>query len=87
VTKLAHHRALVVSPARGCGDLAGEARLLREEAQSRYSEVDLLVAAMRDHIRDLQAERDRLLAELDAIRARTALEATPWLWRGMKPAR
>ena len=73
------HRALT--------DLASDARRLREEAQRRYGEVDLLVAALRDHVRDLQIERDRLRGELDHAANRAHLSAAEWMWRGMKPAR
>ena len=80
----AHRWALVASPARGCTDLATDARRLREDAQARFGEVDLLVAALRDHVRDLQVERDRLSAELDELRNAAHLNAANWLWRGMK---
>lgn len=69
------------------GDVAADARRLREEAQSRYREVDLLVAALRDHVRDLQIERDRLRTELERLSAQASLGASGWMWRGMKPAR
>ena len=67
--------------------LAGDARRLREEAQRRYGEVDLLVAALRDHVRDLQLERDRLRAELERLSTQSRLSNSAWMWRGMKPAR
>ena len=76
-----------MSPSRGCTDLAGEARRLREDAQDRYGEVDLLVAALRDHVRDLQVERDRLRAELESVKGQAQLESATWMWRGMKPGR
>ena len=73
-------------------DLAGETAELRRLAEARYSEVDLLVAALREHIRDLRAERDRLVAELDRTRQdhehlaeSLRLSATTWLERGSKP--
>lgn len=75
-------------------ELAQEAAELRQLAQSRYSEVDLLVAALREHIADLRLERDRLVAELD--RARETEErlreererlGSDWLWRGTKGPR
>lgn len=87
MSKTAHRRALIVSPSRGCADLAGEARRLREDAQARYGEVDLLVAALRDHVRDLQIERDRLRAELESVKGQAQLESATWMWRGMKPGR
>lgn len=77
--------ALVKS--RTLSDLAGEARRLREDAQRRYGEVDLLVAALRDHVRDLQVERDCLRAELERARTHARLSTSDWMWRGMKPAR
>ncbi|MGE5596616.1 MAG: hypothetical protein ACM3S1_11355 [Hyphomicrobiales bacterium] len=68
-------------------DLAAELRELRERAQARYSEADLLVAALRDHIRDLQIERDRLLAELARLRDEARRANATWLWRGSKQNR
>lgn len=67
--------------------LAEELRRLREEARSRTSEVDLLVAALKDHIRDLQAERDHLRAELTRSTEARLLESAEWLHRGMKGPR
>jgi hypothetical protein len=75
-------------------ELQREAAALRELAQTRYSEVDLLVAALREHITDLRRERDRLVAELD--RSRRVEEVlqdenrrlqSQWMWRGLKPPR
>jgi hypothetical protein len=73
-------------------DLLREAAELREVAQSRYSEVDLLVSALREHIADLRAERDRLVTELAHQRAKeVALVdeqrriSSDWMWRGVKP--
>jgi len=67
--------------------LAVEARALREEARSRYGEVDLLVAALRDHIADLQIERDRLLTEVARLRDDARRTGAGWLLRGAKPNR
>lgn len=64
--------------------LALEARMLREEAQARYSEVDLLVAALRDHIKDLRQERDRLLSEVARLRDGARRHSAAWLLRGSK---
>jgi hypothetical protein len=69
------------------GDAAIEVRRLREEARSRYGEVDLLVAALRDHVRDLQAERDALRAELAVRDEATRRAGATWLWRGSKANR
>jgi hypothetical protein len=67
--------------------MAAEVRLVREEAERRYNETDLLVAALRDHVRDLQAERDRLRLELEALRDTERLKSAGWLWRGTKGPR
>ena len=77
--------ALVVAANRG--DLATEVRKLRDAAESRYSEVDLLVATLRDHIRDLQIERDRLRSQLHAAHERRRLDSAAWLHRGLKSPR
>jgi hypothetical protein len=61
-----------------------EVRRLRGDAQSRYTEVDLLVAALREHVRDLRAERDALRAQLVRAAEERRLESSSWLWRGMK---
>ena len=67
--------------------LALEARTLREEARARYGEVDLLVAALRDHINDLRIERDRLLTEVAHLRDDARRTGATWLSRGAKPNR
>ncbi len=67
--------------------MAIEARTLREEAQARYGEVDLLVAALRDHIKDLRIERDRLLTEVARLRDDARRSGSSWLSRGAKPNR
>lgn len=73
-------------------ELQREAAELREIATTRYSEVDLLVAALREHIADLRQERDRLVAELERSREAEVelLEeqrrlGSDWMWRGVKP--
>ena len=78
---------MIIAPARPREALAAEIRLVREEAASRVTEVDLLVAAMRDHIRDLQAERDWLRAELARSNEARALMGATWLHRGQKANR
>jgi hypothetical protein len=75
----------LLSPQRG--DLSHEIGRLRLEATERYTEVDLLVAAMREHIEDLRRERDRLLAELERTRDDLRRRESPWLVRGQKPPR
>jgi hypothetical protein len=77
---------VITLPARERGDIATQIRLVREQAVARVSEVDLLVAALRDHVRDLQAERDFLRAELVKANARTIAEAA-MLLRGQKQNR
>jgi hypothetical protein len=75
----------VMSPRRG--DISQEIGRLRREAAERYTEVDLLVAAMREHIEDLRRERDRLIAELERTRDDLRRRESPWLERGQKPPR
>jgi hypothetical protein len=73
-------------------ELQREAAELRELAQTKYTEVDLLVAALREHIADLRQERDRLVAELERSRENEQLledeqrrSSSDWMWRGVKP--
>jgi hypothetical protein len=66
------------------GDIAHELRQVREQAVARVTEVDLLVAAMRDHIRDLQAERDWLRSELARVHEAHRLSGAAWMARGQK---
>jgi hypothetical protein len=73
-------------PARDRGEIATEIRLVRERAVARVSEMDLLVAALRDHVRDLQAERDYLRTQLAHANARTIVDAMQLL-RGQKANR
>jgi chromosome segregation ATPase len=62
-------RALAIqSPTRP--QARGDIRVLRRDAERRYAETDLLVAALNDHIRDLRAERDRLARDLEEARAK-----------------
>ena len=68
-------------------DAAIEAASLRAEAETRYGEVDLLVAALREHIEDLRLERDRLLRDVSRMRDDLRRERAGWLERGMKPSR
>lgn len=77
-------RTLSLTPAHGCGDVGSEIRRLRAEAQARVSEVDLLVAALQDHIKDLRAERDWLRAELERARETQQLAGAAWVQRGLK---
>lgn len=67
--------------------IATEVRRIREAAEVRYSEVDLLVATLKDHIRDLQRERDYLRAQLATSQEARRLESATWLQRGQKPIR
>ena len=76
---------MITLPARS--DLQHELRLVREQAVARVSEVDLLVAALRDHIKDLQSERDWLRAELARVHEAHALAGAHWMQRGQKANR
>ncbi len=78
---------VAVVVARQPSDLVLEVGRLRREATERYTEVDLLVAAMREHIADLRAERDRLAAALEHARDALRRHDSPWLARGQKPPR
>ena len=75
---------LSLVPTHGRGDVGSEIRELRAEARARVSEVDLLVAALQDHIKDLREERDWLRAELARARETQELAAAGWLQRGLK---
>jgi chromosome segregation ATPase len=73
----------------GGAQLQAELRRLRGETERRYTEVDLLVAALREHIADLRSERDHLRGEVDRLHARLAAlehreQVMPWLLRGSK---
>ncbi len=61
-----------------------EAAGLRADAELRYGEVDLLVAALRDHAQDLRHERDVLLSEVARLRDDVRKARSPWLERGLK---
>lgn len=78
---------MITSVGRHAGDFATEIRLVREQAIARVTEVDLLVAALRDHIKDLQQERDFLRAELARANDARALSGATWLHRGQKANR
>ncbi|MEO6398130.1 MAG: hypothetical protein ABIP13_06645 [Tepidiformaceae bacterium] len=77
----------LTSPQRATVEFVDDARRLREDSVRGYREVDLLVAALRDHVRDLQQERDQLRAELAQVHAVARLGAAEWMWRGMKATR
>lgn len=77
-------RTMSPAPPHARSEAATEIRRLRSEARARVSEVDLLVAALQDHIRDLQAERDWLRAELARLRSAQELAGAGWLQRGFK---
>jgi len=78
---------VITAPARSHGSIASEIRLVREQAVARVSEVDVLVVDLRDHIKDLQAERDWLRAELARTNEARALAGATWLHRGQKANR
>jgi hypothetical protein len=79
--------AVIRLPVPSRAQLAAEIREVREQAVTRVSEVDLLVAALRDHITDLQAERDWLRAELARANEARELAGATWLHRGQKANR
>jgi len=62
-------------------------RRLRQDARRSYAEVDLVIAALRDNLRDLRIERDRLEREVARLRDDIRRTNTPWLARGTKPNR
>lgn len=62
-------------------------RRLRQDARRSYAEVDLVIAALRDNLRDLRIERDRLEREVERLRDDLRRTNTPWLARGTKPNR
>ena len=75
-------------------DVSARVAELREIARARYTEVDLLVAALREHIADLRTERDRLVGEVERLRARLDVIdedrrrlSSTWLFRGQKGPR
>ena len=82
-----HSRAIAPHKPWRRDSLAAEARELREAAEQRYTEVDLVVAALKDHIRDLQIERERLLAQVAQLQDDADRRAATWMWRGQKPVR
>jgi hypothetical protein len=47
--------------------------------------MDLLVAALRDHIKDLREERDWLRGELERANNANAVSNAAWMHRGQKP--
>jgi hypothetical protein len=67
--------------------VSAQARELRREAESRLTEVHLLVAALQEHIADLRLERDRLAAENANLREQVRLRDTAWMLRGVKQNR
>ncbi|WP_322817708.1 hypothetical protein [Tepidiforma sp.] len=67
--------------------LRADIATVRQQALARITEMDLLVAALREHIRDLQAERDLLRAELAHLRREYHLQRSRSLARGLRPQR
>jgi len=91
---MSDQRPIVALPADIRERLSREVQAVRAGALARYTEVDLLVAALREHIRDLRSERDYLRDELARVQRRLEIaeEAarranTSWMWRGIKPPR
>lgn len=79
------HDLVPASRVAGGASVATEARRLRHEAARRYRETDLIAAAMREHIADLQRERDHLLTEIARLRDQVRRESAAWLLRGQRP--
>ncbi len=78
-------RSLVLSSAPARRDVPAEAAALRREAETRVTEVHLLVAALQEHIQDLRVERDRLLDEVAFLRQEVGrAEARGFFQRGLK---
>lgn len=67
--------------------LRADIATVRQQALARITEMDLLVAALREHIRDLQTERDLLRAELAHLRRAYHLQGSRSLARGLRPQR
>jgi len=78
---------VITVPTREHAEIATEIRLVRERAVARVTEMDLLVAALRDHIKDLREERDWLRAELSRANEARSLSGATWLHRGQKSNR
>ncbi len=78
---------MISVPSREHGEIATEIRLVRERAVARVTEMDLLVAALRDHIKDLREERDWLRTELARSNEARNLSGATWLHRGQKSNR
>ncbi len=75
-------------------DLLHEVAELRDRARAGVTEVDLLIAALRDNLEDLRREREQLLqalgrarAHIEAVEDERRREGASWLWRGMKQPR
>ena len=89
---MAGNRHLIALPDDVRERVSQELEELRGDAAARYTEVDLLVAAFREHIDDLRSERDflrdevaRLSTRIDSLEHSTPAPA--WLLRGVKPPR
>ena len=91
VPNVADEGRLVSLPADVRERYARQVEALRADATARYTEVDLLVAAFREHIDDLRSERDFLRGELERLHTENhelrAAAVPSWLWRGVKPPR
>ena len=91
---MASERPVVALPSEVRERLARELREVRSQAVAGYTEVDLLIAAMKEHIEDLRSERDtlrqhvnQLQASLDAVSEERRRVSAQWMWRGTKPLR
>jgi cell division protein FtsB len=91
---LASDRPVVALPAEVREQLARELREVRSKAVAGYTEVDLLIAAMKEHIADLRSERDTLRRQVSQLQDSLAAVSeerrrvtAQWMWRGTKPLR
>ncbi len=75
-------------------DLAADGQRTREAAVAQHAEIDLLVAALREHVADLRLERNRLIEEnqrladeLHELQQRDAAAGEQWLISRQKTQR
>jgi hypothetical protein len=76
---------LTIAPPRGDSARSGGASPL--PVGRVHTETDLLVAALQDHVRDLQRERAMLRDEVGKLRADLAHAHSVSIWGRMKPVR
>lgn len=79
------HSLMTIAPPRGESTRPGGTSSL--PAGRVHTETDLLVAALQDHVRDLQRERATLRNEVEQLRADLAHADSVSMWGRMKPIR